>query len=144
MEEHLLLNENAYLYEKPEGFKLNKSTISKLFTHISKKTDKEGKFLINRKHISKELNNTSINYSICVFKFKSKPSFIDEALEDWMETKIAYFILVEFDNYIVITKKNIAGLNEFTKNLDTIDYEILSTIFIDISTQYEKLGWICK
>ena len=57
-----------------------------------------------------------------------------------METKIAYFILVEFDNYIVITKKNIAGLNEFTKNLDTIDYEILSTIFIDISTQYEKLG----
>lgn len=140
MEEHLLLNENAYLYEKPEGFKLNKSTISKLFTHISKKTDKEGKFLINRKHISKELNNASINYSICVFKFKSKPSFIDEALEEWMETKIAYFILVEFDNYIVITKKNIAGLNEFTKNLDTIDYEILSTIFIDISTQYEKLG----
>lgn len=57
-----------------------------------------------------------------------------------METKIAYFILVEFDNYIVITKKNIAGLNEFTKNLDTIDYEILSTLFIDISTQYEKLG----
>lgn len=140
MEDHLLLNENAYLYEKPEGFKLNKSTISKLFTHISKKTDKEGKFLINRKHISKELNNTSINYSICVFKFKSKPSFIDEALEEWMETKLAYFILVEFDNYIVITKKNIAGLNEFTKNLDTIDYEILSTIFIDISTQYEKLG----
>lgn len=140
MEDHLLLNENAYLYEKPEGFKLNKSSISKLFTHISKKTDKEGKFLINRKHIFKELNNTSINYSICVFKFKSKPSFIDEALEEWMETKLAYFILVEFNNYIIITKKNIAGLNEFTKNLDTIDYEILSTIFIDISTQYEKLG----
>ncbi|WP_177169122.1 hypothetical protein [Flavobacterium terrigena] len=57
-----------------------------------------------------------------------------------METKIAYFVLVEFENYVVITKKNISGLNEFTKNLDTIDYEVLSTLFIDISTQYEKLG----
>lgn len=140
MEEHLLLNENAYLYEKPKGFKLNKSIISKLFTDISKKTDKEGKFLINIKHSSKTVNNTPINYSICVFKFKSKPSFVDQVFEEWMETKIAYFILVEFKNYIVITKKNISGLNEFTKNLDTIDYEVLSTLFIDISTQYEKLG----
>jgi len=31
-------------------------------------------------------------------------------------------------------------LSEFTKKLDTIDYEILSTLFIDTSTQYEKLG----
>lgn len=140
MEEHLLLNENAYLYEKPEGFKLNKSIISKLFANISKKTEKEGKFLINIKHSSKVVNNIQVNYSICVFKFKTKPSFIDKAFEEWMETKIAYFVLVEFENYIVITKKNIAGLNEFTKNLDTIDYEILSTLFIEISTQYEKLG----
>jgi hypothetical protein len=140
MEEHLLLNENAYLYEKPEDFKLNKSIISKLFTQISKKTYKEGKFLINIKHSSKFVNDSQVNYSICAFKFKTKPSFIDEAFEEWMETKIAYFVLVEFESYIVITKKNIAGLNDFAKNLDTIDYEILSTLFIEISTQYEKLG----
>ncbi|CAM4341934.1 hypothetical protein FLTE109939_06465 [Flavobacterium terrigena] len=140
MEEHLLLNENAYLYEKPKKFKLNKVIISKLFSQISKKTEKEGRFLIDIRHSSKIVNNIPINYSICVFKFKSKPSFVDQAFEEWMETKIAYFVLVEFENYVVITKKNISGLNEFTKNLDTIDYEVLSTLFIDISTQYEKLG----
>jgi len=105
MEEHLLLNENAYLYEKPEGFKLSKINDFKLFTDISRKTDKDGKFLINIKHSSEIINNTPINYSICVFKFKSKPSFVDQAFEEWLETKIAYFVLVEFENYIVITKK---------------------------------------
>jgi hypothetical protein len=140
MEEHLLLNENAYLYEKPEGFELSKAKINQLFKQISGKTNKEGRFLIDVRHSITTVGDISINYSICVFKFKTKPSFVDIAIDEWMETKLAYFVLAEFEKYIVITKKNISGLADFIKKINSIDYEILSTLFIDISTQYEKIG----
>ncbi len=140
MEEHLLLNENAYLYEKPEGFELSKAKINQLFKQISGKTNKEGRFLIDVRHSVTTVGDISINYSICVFKFKTKPSFIDIAIDEWMETKLAYFVLAEFEKYIVITKKNISGLTDFIKKINSIDYEILSTLFIDNSTQYEKIG----
>lgn len=140
MEEHLLLNENAYLYKKPEGFVLSRTKISNLFRQIAPITDREGRFLLNVRHSPATVEGTSIHYSICVFKFKTKPSFVDIATDEWMETKLAYFVLVEFEQYIVISKKNISGLTDFLKTLNSIDYEVLSTLFIDDNTQYEKLG----
>lgn len=140
MEEHLLLNENAYLYKKPQGFLLSKNKINQLFRQISQKTDKDGNFLIDIRHVVTQVRDKDINYSICVFKFKTKPSFVDIEIDQWMETKLAYFVLAEFEKYIVITKKNISGLADFIKKIDSIDYEVLSTLFIDNNTQYEKLG----
>lgn len=140
MEDHLLLNENAYIFKKPEGFSLSKSRVKQLFSHISKKTEREGNYLLNEPYLDYVVDGTQIHYSICVFKFESVPSFIDEYIPGWIETKLAYLILVEFENYIVVTKKNISGMADFFKLLDPLDYEILSTLFIEDSTMFEKFG----
>lgn len=140
MEDHLLLNENAYIYKKPDGFSLSKSRVKQLFAHISRKTEREGNYLLNEPYLDSVIDGTHIHYSICVFKFESVPSFIDEYIAGWIETKLAYLILVEFENYIVVTKKNIAGMAEFFKQLEPLDYQILSTLFIDDTTMFEKFG----
>jgi hypothetical protein len=140
MEDHLLLNENAYIFKKPDGYSLSKSKVKELFTHVSKKSEREGHYLLNQPYETYVVENTPIHYSICVFKFESVPSFIDEYIAGWIETKLAYLILVEFENYIVVTKKNVSGMADFFKLLDPLDYQILSTLFIDDSTLFEKFG----
>lgn len=140
MEDHLLLNENAYIFKKPDNYSLSKTKVKQLFAHISKKTEREGNYLLNEPYLDYVIDGATIHYSICVFKFESVPSFIDEYIAGWIETKLAYLILVEFENYIVVTKKNIAGMADFFKLLDPLDYQILSTLFIDDSTMFEKFG----
>ncbi|MDY0088730.1 MAG: hypothetical protein RBR78_00020 [Flavobacteriaceae bacterium] len=111
-----------------------------LFAQISRKSERQGNYLINNPYSSYLLEEGQIYYSVCVFKFNSYPSFISEPIDGWIETKLAYLVIVEFEGYLVVTKKNVSGMNDFFKELDPIDYDILSTIFIDDGTQFEKFG----
>ena len=140
MEENLLLNENAYIYKKPENFSLSKTKIKEIFRDATRGVNRVGRNLFEEEKKSYTLNNEIFTYSICIFKYTTKPTFIEDPIESWMEVKLAYLIIIDLKNYIVISKKNISGISDFIKQLEPIDYKVLSTIFINEDTHFEKFS----
>lgn len=140
MEDNILLNENAYFYKKPDNFNLSSSNVNAIFKDASKSAERLGNYLLKAIKKIHTYQGENIFYSICVFKYETKPTFINEPIENWNEVKLAYLIIVEFENYIVISKKNISGISDFIKQLEPLDYKILSTIFINERTHFEKFS----
>lgn len=81
-------------------------------------------------------------FSICVFKLETLPSFIDEEISaNWREQKLAYLLIVDFKDYVFITRKNISGIDKLLYDgLTLIDYSILNTLFVDSDTYFEKFS----
>ena len=135
--ENILINENAYFYENSCDVQLSCKKIKEIFKTVS--SVKTGNYLLNS--IRLRFNqNKDIYYSICVFKYTTKPTFIEEELTNWEEKKIAYLLIVEIGNYIIISKKNISKLQDFLKPFKPLDYSVLSTLFVTDDTSFEKFS----
>lgn len=132
----IILNENAYFFKKNKSSKISKSKIESIFRTAA--SGREGKFLLKHINQSITVSTTRIFYSICVFKFNRKPSFIIKDINNWIETKLAYLLAIEIDDYVIISKKNVSGLKELYKIVTPIDYDILSSLFIDNDTSFEN------
>jgi len=135
---NLILNKNAYFYNKSESIPISKTQIQKVFQDASK--NKTGKYLLKIIKNSYLYGSVNISYSICIFKFNIKPAFINTDMPSWDETKLAYLLIVEIDNFIIISCKNISSIKNFIIHLTQIDYKILSTLFINDNTLFEKFG----
>ncbi len=133
---NIIINENAYFYHNNDNISISDNRIKNLFSLVS--ATKSGHYLLNERKI--KLRSEEIYYSFCVFKYINKPTFIDEPLKNWFEEKIAYLLIVEIDDYIVISRKNISKIQDFTKLLYPLDYEVLSTLFIEDNTNFEKFS----
>ncbi len=137
--ENIILNENAYFFLKEkEGF-ISKKLIKNTFKEAS--SEKTGNFLL-KEIKSKFLINQDkvVYYSISVFKYEKKPTFIDKAVEGWEERKLAYICLIDFKNHLVIAKRNISGIKDFLKLYLPIDYSVLTSIFTNDGTAFEKVS----
>ncbi len=136
--DNIILNESAQFYSKARNVHFSKHHITEIFTYAS--SDKVGQFLLNIKKFQ-YADFPEIEFSICVFKMVSKPSFIQEEIPGWEEQKLAYLLIIDHINYCVIFKKNIGDVDDVLyKGLTEIDYQILSTIFIEDSTSIEKVS----
>ena len=49
-------------------------------------------------------------------------------------------MVVDLGQIVVISKKNISGIQHLTKHLTPLDYAILSTLFVDEETRFEKFS----
>lgn len=132
--DNLQLNLNSYFYKKKNENILSSNLITQIFRESSK--NRTGHYLLNETCI--EFNTYKVICSICVFKTKSKPSIIREELPSWEETKLAYLIILDFENYIVVQKKNISKSNKLDSLLENVDYKSITSCLIDENTQYEK------
>lgn len=133
---NILINENAYFYQNINNVNISISKIIEQFRIVS--SIKTSNYLINKVKI--RLNEENIYYSICVFKYSTKPTFIDEPINGWQEEKLAYLLIVEIEDFLVISRKNISKLQEFTKLFKTLDYDTLSTLFVNEDTSFEKFS----
>lgn len=139
MLDNLRLNENLYLYHKDRGFRLTKRGLTSLYKEIL--ADKlNSKSLLDIKNVSENVDDKVFNYSILVFKYDNKPSFIDEVLDEWYETKLAYLLLIEYDEYMAISRRNISKLQELKKHISPIDSDILSSLFLAEDSKFEKFS----
>jgi hypothetical protein len=136
--ENIIINENAYIYHNSVNVNISRNKINVLFRDAS--LIKSSNFLLKEVKKSITINNIEIQYSICVFKYNTKPTFINEPLENWIETKLAYLLIIEIEDYIVISRKNISKIQEFLKQFNQLDYKILSTLFVNDETQFEKFN----
>ena len=135
--ENILINENAYFYENFDDILISNHKITEIFRTVS--SIKTSNYLLNCVRL--RLNqNEHIYYSICVFKYTTKPTFIENELQNWKEEKIAYLLIVEIEDFIVISKKNISKLQDFLKQFKPLDYSVLSTLFVTDDTSFEKFS----
>ncbi len=134
----IVLNENAYFYSNPDEVNLSKYLITNLFKKIS--SGRTGNYLL--KVINKEIiiDEQTFNYSICIFRYTAIPSILEEYLENWEEIKLAYILIIDFNDLIMIIRRNVGKLKEFLDKFEPIDYKVLSTLYIDEDTQIEKLN----
>jgi hypothetical protein len=136
----ILLNENAYFFKKNKNTFFKSREISNLFKDASE--GKKGELLYNLKNKKKSVNGEDVELSICIFKKEALPSFIKKkSTLKWIEIKYAYLIIIDFKDYIFLSRKNISDINvQLQKVLTTIDYSILNTLFIESGTQLEKFS----
>lgn len=134
---NILINENAYFYENHENIQISRSKLTELFRTVS--SAKTGNYLLNSIKV-RLTPNEEIYYSICVFKYITPPTFIDEQIDNWVEEKLAYLLVVEIEDFIVISRKNISKLQDFVKQFKPLDYQTLSTLFVNDDTSFEKLS----
>lgn len=132
----LILNENAYFYNINKT--LSNNFIKRMFVEISR--NKVGRYLENKINQNRTVNGKNVKYSTCIFKFKSKPSFLDDNGKE-EEIKYAYLMIVEYSGMLIINKKNISGLNTLLKNyIEEVDYTTISRVFIEDESSFEKLS----
>ncbi|MCI9843516.1 hypothetical protein [Flavobacterium pectinovorum] len=136
--DQIVLKENAYFYSNPDEVNLSRYLITNLFKTIS--TGRIGNYLL--RVINKEIiiDEQNFSYSICIFRYTAIPSILEEHLENWEEIKLAYILIVDFKDYIMIIRRNVAKLNEFIEKFDPIDSKVLSTLYVNDDTQIEKLN----
>jgi len=129
------ITENAYFFRIKKA--ISKRAIENVIAAAS--TGKKGSFLYKEIKETQTYNSVKYLISSAVFKYESIPTFLTVGTE--MEIKYGYLLLVEFDNYLVISKR---GTSEFLdlleKHIVEIDYNTLSKFKITASTQYKKLG----
>jgi hypothetical protein len=104
--ENVIINENAYFFSNDDNIRVTKNKIEQVFKEVS--SAKSGNYLLKKIKETINIDGLAITYSFCAFKFDSKPTFIDEEVENWVETKLAYLLIVEIEDFIVISRKNIS------------------------------------
>lgn len=140
--DRIILTENVYIYKKPSKKFYSKNTIHGLFTIA--KDEKHDQActklfsLINQTGVS--LNGRDYRISGLVLKYYANASFIDEPINGWEEVKLAYLFLIDFKDYLVISKRNISGIGDFTDTLDPLEYEVISKMLYTNQSTFEKYG----
>ncbi|MBO9691573.1 hypothetical protein [Chryseobacterium sp.] len=136
--ENIILHENAYFFIKEkEGF-LTKKIIENSFKEASK--EKQGHALLNVVKSEKQFNeNIKIEYSLIVFKYNKKPSFIYDSVNKWEEVKLGYLCIIDFNDYVVIARRNISGIKELMNKLEPMDYSLMTSLYVEDDTSYEKI-----
>lgn len=135
--DHFILNENAYFYKAQDGFVLSTNRINTIFAQVS--SDRVGNFTFKRVKQAEALGTVSVYYSICVFKFNKRPSFLDDDFNDIFETKYGYLMIVEYLDYIVIIRRYITEL-DLIKELEPLDYLTISRVYVGNETKFERLS----
>jgi hypothetical protein len=135
MENRITITENAYFYNvvKP---------ISKrqLETIIGVATDhRTGKF--EYKNIRREvmLNGKSFKTTLAVFKYYSNPGFLMKGIEK--ETRYGYLLVVEFNNFLVISKKGTVDFSEhLEKNVSGLSYNTLAKFRVRRKSRFKRMS----
>lgn len=133
---NIIINENAYIFKNDDNIKISKFKIEQVFRDAS--IIKSSNFLLKEVKKNLVIEDTDSTYSICIFKYNSNPTFIEKPIENWIETKLAYLLIVEIEDYIIISRKNISKIQDFIKQFNALDYKVLSTLFVNDETQFEK------
>jgi hypothetical protein len=131
--QHLILSKNAYFYKKKENVDFSEQSISQIFEDVSE--DKIDDFLLQELKVIFE----DFSYSLCVFKFEKAPDFIaDDCEEDIKELKFAYLVIVEYEQFIIVSKRNISGLSVIYEYCEEVDYYTISRLYVGNDTLFEK------
>lgn len=134
---NLILHENAYFYSKDVSGYLSKSKVNQIFRAASEV--KSGNYLLKIEPTNIEGGEErEAKFSLIVFKFEKKPSFIEEHIQGWEEWKLGFLCIIDYQDYLVIIRRNISNISDFLSDFEPIDYSVLTSIFSDNDSTFEK------
>lgn len=141
--ENLSVNEGAYFHKKSKKA-ITKVAIEQLMDDIKpNNVSKCYKIYCRETIVFKESQNCLVSF--VVYLYRAVPSYLHAKIEDCpkelIEDKSSYLLLIEFDNDIVIFKKNIVSLYDFDEYLTSVDNKALSSALISHNTTFEKLDY---
>ncbi|TKF77706.1 hypothetical protein FCV62_15130 [Vibrio kanaloae] len=130
--------EGAYFYKKNGSKTISDTAIKNIFIDMSKdRMTRSHTVKLEREDIT--INGNDARYSICVFKQKFKPSIFKNYDKNECEIKFCHILILEYLDYIIISKKNIKNNSKLDKYLDNIDYSTLSKLYADEQSKFHKL-----
>jgi hypothetical protein len=133
----LVLNENAYFYKRIK--QIDDGFVVQLFQNVTQ--DKKTKeIILNEIGTDYQVNGHKINYSLLIFNFEDKPTFIEPTIIIPSELKYSYLLIIQYGNFVIISKRNISGLKELYERVEEIDYYILSRLLVSNVTTFEKFN----
>ena len=112
--ENLILNENAYFYKKEKD--LTNSDIIRLFKNSrdDKKAKKRYKSYIKEPFFD-ENGKEIAKFSLDIFEYKTKPSFLKKDDSNLIEIKFGLFLIVETNEYLGLIRRNVSGIKSLKK-----------------------------
>lgn len=136
--ENLILNENAYFYKKEK--EITESDIRRFFksSRVDKSAKTRFKSYIKEPFLDAEDVEIAV-FSLDIFEYKTKPSFIKKHDVNLVEIKFGLFLIVETDEYVGVIRRNVSGIKDFKNFVEEIDYEILSKFLINEKSKFEKI-----
>lgn len=91
-----------------------------------------------RKNVT--IEDKTLPYSLCVFRYDGKsPLFVNE-VADYKEYHVGYLLVVEYGDYVTISKRGVDDISLLTEQLDTIPSDILCNSFVNDDTNIERLS----
>lgn len=141
--DHLELNEGAYFYKK-EAIVIDKNKIEEVFKSVLTEIEYElFTKIVRKKEVVYIPNTQEVYYSLLIFKFTTYPSFLDFEKEHFppklTENRLAYLLIVEINDYIILVKKNISHINSFINSLTPIASDTLAGVLVDNDTVFQQM-----
>jgi len=139
----VIVNENIYILKKNKASFFSKAAIERVFKLAKDdKNDQSCKKLNSAINLNRK-TNSGIDYrlSLLFLQYFNNPTFLTEFVSDeWLEKKIAYLFLLDFQDFVIILRKNISGIQSFLNTLNEVEYNIISKVLIDNTTLFEKFS----
>ena len=132
--------ENASFYmlkEELDDAQMN-NLIKNLFNEIIKKGI-EGEIYLDVRRRS----HNDVRFSLLAYKRVVRPTCLcDNVLLDkkWMERKFAYLFVVEYDKYVIISKRNIPSIKKLRDCLKVVNYETLRSVLVKENAKFQRFG----
>lgn len=134
---NILLNENGYFYKRKKS-RIAKADIEKLFLQcINDKLANRSYSPVIRESLF-ESSKEIAKYSIQVFDYVQRPSFLKNDTTLW-ETKTGLFVILEHMDYLAIIRKNVSGTYHLSNIAEEIDYSVLANFMVNDSSKFEKI-----
>ncbi|MGF7049329.1 hypothetical protein J2T13_003839 [Paenibacillus sp. DS2015] len=101
---------------------------------------KTGHFVTKIVNENRQIEDKTITYSLCIFKEKNRPSFLDsEGNEE--EPKYAYLLIVQYSDMLIISKKNVSSIDRILYDyIIDIDYITISRLFLSDRAFFGKFS----
>lgn len=136
--ENLILNENAYFYKKTQD--IGSRDIRMFFNEalVDKSAKSKFKPIIQQPIIGDDEIELG-KYSLDIFEFQTKPTFLKKYDKDLVEKKFGLYLIVEIEQYIGLIRRNVSGTKIFKNFAEGIDYEVLSRFLLTEKSRFEKI-----
>jgi hypothetical protein len=114
---------------------LSETFVEKLFKETS--INRDGNYI--EKTIKTTYTNSNAKISLMIYKFNEEPSFLKGS--KLQERKYAFLMLIEIDDFLIVFRKHIFGLEKFLKNhCKRLKYEEIQYLYSGSTPSYEKMS----
>lgn len=133
----LTFSENAFFFHVVDGETVLKRDVEKALYEASE--GKVGNYPI--KFVRRVFNGVpDVKCSMRLFKSVGKPSFFVNSKKGWDEQKIGYILIVEYNSYVIIMKRNSSSVKHLYTKLEPLSYPQLLSMYVNNDTEFEKLS----